>query len=147
MADLYSQVIVGDGVSTYTVGANNSKTEHDTFNFGTPNIYPLVVTRTDEGDWDGHASSGSDFNKVVTYMQNRGVEIYGIGQVSGTQFTILVNWNTLPQDDTADENTGEPNIADGDLDYMENEISSKLNIGLTIYHGKIVADDINYNQC
>ena len=138
MPDLYSQT---------AFAKNAQKVTHDTFNYGTPNIYPLVITRTDEGDWTGYSNTGSDFFKVVNYMQGRGTEIYGIGEVSGTQFTIFVIWNSLPQDNTADENLGYPNIADGDLDYMENEINSQLNIGVTIYHGKVVADDINYNQC
>ncbi len=130
-----------------TIGSNSTRIKHDTFNYGTPNIYPLVITRTDEGDWTGYANANSDFFKVVNYMQARGVEIYGIGEVSGTQFSILVNWNTLPQDNTASENLGYPNIVNGDIDFMENEINSELSIGVTIYHGKIVADDISYNQC
>jgi hypothetical protein len=127
-------------------GVNNKKSTHDTFNYGTPNIYPLVITRTDEGNFTGHELNNSDFHKVLNYMQTRGVEIYGIGEVSGTQFTVLVNWNTLAQDNTDDENLGYPNIADGDLDYLENEISNALGISVTIYHGKIVADDIGYNN-
>ena len=144
MADAYSQTISG-GVAT-TLGANAKKTTHNTFNYGTPKIYPLVITRTDEGDWTGYANSDSDFHKVMTVIQTR-AEIYGIGEVSGTQFSILVNWNTLAQDDTASENTGEPDVDNGDLDYLENEISNLTGIFVTIYHGKIVGDDINYNLC
>ena len=129
-------------------GVNNKKSAHDTFNYGTPNIYPLVITRTDEGlDWTGYADNNSDFHKVLNYMQARGVEIYGIGEVSSTQFTVLVNWNTLAQDNSASENLGYPQIENGDLDYLENEIFNNLDISVTIYHGKIVADDIRYNQC
>ena len=138
MPDLYSNT---------ALAGNTRKITDDTFNYGTPNIYPLVITRTDEGDWTGHANSGSDFYKVVNYMQGRGVEIYGIGEVSGTQFTILVNWNTLPQDDDADETTGEPNTSNGDLDTMENEIDDNLSIGVQIFHGKIVAAQIDYDEC
>ncbi len=138
MPDLYSQT---------ALAKNAQKVTHDTFNYGTPNIYPLVITRTDEGDWTGYANTGSDFFKVVNYMQGRGTEIYGIGEISGTQFTIFVNWNTLPQDNSASENQGYPQIASGDLDFMENEISNDLGIGVTIYHGKVVGDTIGYNQC
>ena len=131
---------------TSAFGANAQKVTHDTFNYGTPNIFPLVIQRNDEGSWTGFADNNSDFHKVLNYMQGRGVEIYGIGEVSGNYFTVFVNWNTLAQDSTADENLGYPNIANGDLDYLENEISNNLSIGVNIYHGKIVADDIEYNN-
>ena len=144
MADAYSQTVSGE-VAT-TLGANAKKTTHDTFNYGTPRIYPLVITRTDEGDWTNYANSDSDFHKVMAVIQTR-AEIYGIGEVSGTQFSILVNWNTLAQDDTASENTGEPNVDVGDLDYLENEINNATSIAVTIYHGKIRADNIVYNLC
>lgn len=145
MADLYSQVIRGDGVSSYTVGANNRKTVHDTFNYGTPVIYPLVVQRTDEGDWSGHASAGSDFHKVMSVIQTR-AEIYGIGEVEGTGFTILVNWNTLAQDATASENTGEPEVDNGDLDYLQTEIFNATGVDVRVYHGKIVGTEIDFNM-
>jgi hypothetical protein len=146
MADLYSQTIVGDGVSTYTVGANARKTTHATFNYGTPNIFPLVITRDDEGDWTGYASAGSDFHKVMTVIQTR-AELYGIGEVNNNQFTILVNWNTLAQDATPSENADYPQTTDGDLDYLEAEVLAATGITVTIYHGKIEEDDIEYNQC
>jgi hypothetical protein len=145
MADLYSQVVRGDGVSTYTVGANNRKTKHSTFDYGTPKIYPLVISRTDEGSWTGHADAGSDFHKVVAVIQTR-AEIYGIGEVENTYFTILVNWNTLAQDNTASENTGEPNADAGDLDYLATEISNATSIGVTVFHGKIVGSEIDFNM-
>jgi len=145
MANAYDQTISGE-VAT-TLGANTRKTREPSFNYGTPNIYPLVITRTDEGDFDNPNSSDSDFHKVMTVIQGR-AEIYGIGEVSSTQFTILVNWNTLAQDATpASENTGYPQVATGDLDYLEDEINDATGITVTVYHGKIEADDISYNQC
>ena len=140
MADLYSQVVRGDGVGSYTVGANARKTTHDTFNYGTPAIYPLVVERTGGGDWTGYADAGSDFHKVVAAIQTR-VEIYGIGEVSGNYFTLLVNFNTLAQDDGDEQ---EPNIVD-DLDYLNAEVSAATGITVNIENGKIVSDDINYD--
>jgi hypothetical protein len=128
-------------------GVNYKKSTHATFNYGTPNIFPLVITRTDEGDWTNYADNDSDFHKVLNYMQGRGVEIYGLGEVAGTQFTVLVNWNTLAQDNSSSENRGYPQTENGDLDYLENEISDNLNISVTIYHGKIIADRIDYNEC
>ena len=150
MPDIYGKVeaynAAGSNDAGAAVGANTRKTTHDTFNYGTPRIYPLVVTRTDEGDWTNFANSGSDFHKVMAVIQTR-AEIYGIGEISGTQFSILVNWNTLAQDNDPDENTGEPDVDVGDLDYLETEIDDATGIAVTIYHGKIVGDDIDYNLC
>jgi hypothetical protein len=142
MADLYSLTPQG---MTSTFGANAKKTTHDTFNYGTPKIYPLVVSRTDEGNWTGHASSGSDFHKVMTVIQSR-AEIYGIGEIENTYFTILVNWNTLAQDDNASENTGEPQTDSGDLDYLEDEIEDATGITVQVWHGKIVGSTIDFNE-
>jgi hypothetical protein len=150
MADIYAKVEAynasGSSDAGASLGANTRKTTEATFNYGTPNIYPLVITRTDESDWTGYADSNSDFHKVMTVIQSR-AEIYGIGEVSGTQFTILVKWNTLAQDDTASENTGYPQVVSGDLDYLETEVNDATGITVTIYHGKIEADDISYNEC
>ena len=145
MADLYNQIIRGDGVSTYTFGQNSQKTTHSTFNYGTPKIYPLVVERVDEGSFTGHADSGSDFHKVVAVIQTR-AEIYGIGEVETTRFTILVNWNTLAQDNVANENTGEPQTDNGDLDYLETEILNATGIDVQVWHGKIVGSEIDFNM-
>lgn len=145
MADLYSQVVVGDGVSTYTVGANNRKTTHGTFNYGTPKIYPLVLEREDAGNFTGHADANSDFHKVMAVIQTR-AEIYGIGEVENARFTILVNWNTLAQDATASENTGEPNADAGDLDYLQTEIFNATGVDVRVYHGKFVGSEIDYNM-
>jgi hypothetical protein len=131
MADLYS-----------SIGQNNQKVTHDTFNYGTPRIYPLVIIRNDEGDWTGYADSGSDFFKVINYLQGRGVEIYGIGEVSGSQFSIFVNWEKTPKDDGDDQ---EPNAND-DIDLFEDEISTLLSIGVNIEYGKIIGGNLS-NDC
>jgi hypothetical protein len=123
------------------LGGNTRKTKHDTFNYGTPRIYPLVFIRNDEGDWTGYADSGSDFHKVVNYLQGRGVEIYGIGEVSGGTFSIFVNWEKTPKD------AGQEEPADtGDLDLLQDEISTLLNIGLAIEYGKIQGGALD-NDC
>jgi len=139
MADLYSVTPQG---MTSAFGANAQKVTHDTFNYGTPRIYPLVIIRIDEGDWTDYASSGSDFYKVVNYLQGRGVEIYGIGEVSGSQFSIFVNWEKTPKDAEDDQ---EPNAND-DIDLFENEISTLLSIGVNIEYGKIIGGALS-NDC
>jgi hypothetical protein len=132
MADLYDS----------DLGRNAQKITHDTFNYGTPRIYPLVIIRNDEGDWTGYADSGSDFFKVVNYLQGRGVEIYGIGEVDGSQFSIFVNWEKTPKDAEDDQ---EPNDND-DIDLFEDEIQDLLSIGVNIEYGKIIGGALA-NDC
>jgi hypothetical protein len=132
MPDLYSS----------DLGLNTRKMKHDTFNYGTPRIYPLVIVRNDEGDWTGYADSGSDFFKVLNYLQGRGVEIYGIGDVIGNTFTILTNWGNVPKDDGNDP---EPNDS-SDIDLLMDEISNLLSIGVNVYYGKIRGGDISYDD-
>jgi hypothetical protein len=150
MPDIYGKVEAynasGSSDAFAAVGANSRKTKHSTFDYGTPKIYPLVVIRNDEGDWTDHQLSNSDFHKVIAVMQTRG-EIYGIGDVSGANFTVLVNWNTQAQDTTVSENASEPEIEDGDLDRLEDEVNAATGIGVNIYHAKIVGNSISYNLC
>jgi hypothetical protein len=123
-------------------GVNNKKVTHDTFNYGTPEVYPLVINRNDEGDWTGFADNNSDFHKVLNYMQGRGVEIYGIGEVSGSVFTILTNWGKVPKDEG---NSQEPNDT-SDIDLLQDEIDDLLSIGVNVFYGKIRGGDIIFNN-
>jgi hypothetical protein len=132
MPSLYSQT---------AFAKNTQKVTEDTFNYGTPRVYPLVINRNDEGNWAGYADSGSDFFKVINYLQGRGVEIYGIGEVSGTVFTILTNWGNVPKDANNDQ---EPND-ESDIDLLQDEISNLLSIGVDVYYGKIQGSSISYN--
>jgi len=132
MADLYNS----------DLGRNAQKITHDTFNYGTPRIYPLVIQRYDEGDWTGYADSGSDFFKVLNYLQGRGVEIYGVGEVSGVYFTILVNWDKMPKDSN---DTQEPDIGT-EIALFEDEVNSLLGIGCNFEYAKIVGDTLVYND-
>ncbi len=129
MANLYS-----------SIGQNAQKATHDTFNYGTPRVYPLVIVRNDEGDWTGYADSGSDFFKVLNYLQGRGVEIYGVGEVSGNVFTVLVNWEKMPKDAGEDD----PDVAT-ELGLFEDEVNALLGIGCNFEYGKIIGGNISYN--
>lgn len=142
MANAYGQTISGE-VAT-TLGDNSRKTRHDTFNYGTPTIYPLVIVNNDS-NWTDFANSDSSFHKVMTVIQSR-AEIYGIGEVEDNDVTILVNWNTLAQDDTASENTGSPQVDTGDLDYLAAEILAATGINVKIWHGKFVGTEIDYDM-
>lgn len=138
MADAYSQTISGE-VAT-TLGANARKTQHDTFNYGTPGISPLVVQRLDEGDFSNSGNANSDFHKVMAVIQTR-AEIYGIGRIGGNFFTLLVRDDTLAADDGDDR---APNITE-DLDYLEDEVFNATGIDCNIENGKIVSDGIDYD--
>ncbi len=124
-----------------TEGVNAQRAKHDTFNYGTPAIYPLVIQRNDEGDFSGHENNGSDFYKVLNYLQGRGVEIYGVGEVSGNTFTVLTNWAKVPKDEG---NSQEPND-NGDIDLLQDEISTLLSIGVNVFYGKIRGSGISYD--
>lgn len=123
-----------------TIGYNSNIARTDKFDFGTPQIYPLVVNRNDEGDWTGSNLPDSDYFKVLRTIQNR-AEIYGVGEISGTMFTLLVRWYTLAQDSG---DSFEPNDED-DLGYLEQEISDSCGVGVNVWAGKIQGDNISYN--
>lgn len=120
-------------------GVNNKKSAHDTFNYGTPRVYPLVLVHGT--NWNGHADNNSDLYKVLNYLQGRGVEIYGVGQVSGNEVTILTNWEKTPKDDGDNQ---EPDDT-SDIDLLTNEISSLLGITCTVFYGKIQGNNISYD--
>jgi len=128
MANLYS-----------SIGQNAQKIAHDTFNYGTPRVYPLVLVHGDS--WTGHADANSDLYKVINYLQGRGVEIYGIGQVSGSEVTVLTNWGNVPKD--ANDNQ-EPDDT-SDIDLLTNEISTLLGITCRVWYGKIQGSNISYD--
>ena len=129
MADLYA-----------SIGQNAQRVKEDTFNYGTPEVYPLVIQRVDEGGWGDYSANGSDFYKVLNYLQGRGVEIYGVGEVNGDYFTVLTNWGKVPKDAGEDQPDNEGTDA-----LLQDEISTLLNIGVNVWYGKIVGDDISYN--
>jgi hypothetical protein len=122
-------------------GVNYKKTQHDFVNFGTPAIHPLVVVRND-GDFSGHANNDSDFHKVMAILQTR-MEIYAVGEVSGTTFTLMVVDNTL----AADAGNDRAPTTIPDLDYLQNEVSAGCGIGVRIYNGKIIGSNISYDDC
>jgi hypothetical protein len=140
MPDLYSNSVASG------LAINARKTAHDTFNYGTPAIYPLVIIRQDAGNFNNPSDNNSDFHKVMTVIQTK-AEVYGIGEISGGSFTVLVHWNTLPQDSTANENTGSPQIINGDLDYLATEINDIHGISVKVWHGKLQGSSLVYNDC
>jgi hypothetical protein len=140
MADLYSQVIRGDGVSTYTVGANSRKFGNQTFQFGTRNISPLVIY-SDAGDFANDQDSNSNFYKVMSVVQSR-CEIFGIGNVTNTYATLFVADDTLYADEG---NSRAPNDS-SDIDLLQDEISAATGLDISVYNGIVTGDDISYDD-
>jgi hypothetical protein len=111
MADLYNQVIVGDGVSTYSI-SNNTRNLQPTSEIGTPRLTPLYIqglrdpiTLEESGsadDWfsskDGLAKNSAQF-KVVQALQQF-VTIYKVGDTRGESsfFTVLCRDSSIPYD-------------------------------------------------
>jgi hypothetical protein len=106
MADLYSQVIRGDGVSSYTVG-NNTRNLQPTQETGTPRLTPIIIddlyTAADDiADWPisqlGLAKNGPQF-KVLQALQQF-VTVYSIGDSRGDdKLTVICRDSSIPYDD------------------------------------------------
>jgi len=140
MADLYSQTIVGDGVSSYTVGSNSRKFGHRTFSFGTRNISPLVLYSA-ASDFADSQDSNSSFYKVMNVVQGR-CEIYGIGRVVDDYATIFVADDTLYADEGDDR---APNN-DEDIDLLEAEILAATGLTVKVYNGTVVSENIEFDD-
>lgn len=107
MADLYGQVIVGDGVSTYTVGGNTRNLQ-PTSETGTPKLTPIVITGlldpTDANEnWPsselGLGRNGPQY-KVVQALQQF-VTVYSVGDSRGSSsvLTIICRDSSIPYND------------------------------------------------
>jgi hypothetical protein len=139
MADAYSQTISGE-VGT-TLGANSRKFGEDTFRFGTRNISPLVIEASG-GEFNNAQFSNSDFYKVMSVVQSR-CEIFGIGDSSSTQVTLFVADDTL----YADAGNEQAPTTVPDIDLLQAEILAATGITVRVYNGKIVNDDVRYDDC
>jgi len=106
MADLYNQVLVGDGVSTYTVGGNTRNLQ-PTQETGTPRLTPIIIEGlldpTDGNeDWPsselGLAKNGPQF-KVLQALQQF-VTVYSVGDSRGSSgtLTVICRDSSIPYD-------------------------------------------------
>ena len=115
MADLYSQTIVGDGVSTYTVGGN-TKRIFPTSEIGTPKITPVIINTDGQQLPSGQTTWADDDTDVENYnidsdYQTQGdvflavqalqqfCTIYEIGCSSdSSDLTVLCRDSSIPYD-------------------------------------------------
>jgi hypothetical protein len=103
MADLYSQVIRGDGVSSYTVG-NNTRNLQPTSEIGTPRLTPIIIDDLKDladvdAEWDvselGLAKNSPQF-KVIQALQQF-VTVYSIGDSRGDdKLTVICRDSSIP---------------------------------------------------
>ena len=115
MADLYSQVIRGDGVSTATVGGN-TKRIFPTSEMGTPKITPVILDTDNVTLPSGESSWTSNDTDVQNYLitseyQTRGdvflavqavqqfCEVYEVGGSSDSDIlTLMCRDSSIPYD-------------------------------------------------
>lgn len=114
-----------------------------TSNLGTPRLTYLVVNREDEGDWDSegndHRESNSDFAKSILLLQACGVDMYDIGQVSGSRYTVAATANTCPLGE------GE-SIGDGNRNtFLSAYLSDNLGFSVEVWNARLRSDDIYYD--
>lgn len=120
MPDLYSQTIVGDGVSTYTVGANNRKVSQ-VYNTGTRQLVflQLDVTCVTDNLATDYASANSNFSKLMSILQQR-IEIYGVGEPNSQgEVTVITTKDSLAM------TTAEENDPGDDVDVIKNTIEAE----------------------
>jgi hypothetical protein len=141
MADLYNQVIVGDGVSTATVGANTRKVIRNKFEYGTPDLRLLIIVdEADGGSFTtGHADSNSQLSKALLALQQR-VEIYGVSNTDTIDFAVYVRRSSIP-------------LAQGEEDGDQEErtilsalVTAAVGFSCSVYDGEIDGNEIDYDD-
>ncbi len=121
---------------------NWQKATH-TSNLGTPRLTYLVVNRTDGGDWEdgsgSHTESNSDFSKSILLLQARGVDMYDIGEVVGSRYTVAATANTCPLDEGQSIGDGAQN------QFLSDYLAEHLGFGVEVWNAKLRSDDIWYD--
>jgi hypothetical protein len=117
MADAYSQTISG-GVAT-TLGANARKVDQ-TYQVGTRQLVflQLAVTCVTDNLATNYASADSNFSKLMSILQQR-IEIYGVGQPSSTNVTIVTTKDSLAMTPAEEADPGD------DVDIIKNTIEAE----------------------
>ena len=154
MANLYSQTIVGDGVSTYTVGGN-TKRIFPTSEMGTPKITPVMINTDGEtlpsgnslwadNDTDaGNYSIASDFQTqgdvfLAVQAIQQFCEVYEVGGTTSSEhFTVMCRDSSIPYD------AGDTFQNDGNtITILQTAVRAALGGALVeVQIGRIVDDD------
>jgi|TARA_B110000971_G_C19984334_1_gene488864 6,7-dimethyl-8-ribityllumazine synthase len=125
MADLYGQVVRGDGVSTYTVGANNQKAAQPLSNMGTRELTFLTVTAGGDTPFAvaQFTTAGGSADAVVKGIAVAGAEVYHFQRVSDTVMALTLGLDTSHVYD-ADGTTVGYGVLEAAIKAAENAASS-----------------------
>ena len=88
MADLYAQILRGDGSTDYTVGANNQKAAQPMSQLGTRELTFLKIT------------AGGSADAVIKGIAQAGAEVYHFERVSNTVMALTLGLDTSHVYDT-----------------------------------------------
>ena len=154
MANLYNQVIVGDGVSTYTVGGN-TKRIFPTSEMGTPKITPVIILtdnqtlpsgetlwadndeNEDNYDIDSDYQTQGDVFLAVQAIQQF-CEVYEVGGSSDSNIlTVMCRDSSIPYD------AGDTFQDDGDtITVLQTAVRAALGgAAVLVQIGRVVDDD------
>lgn len=148
MADLYSQVIVGDGVSSNTVGQNTRKVQTRS-DSNTESAW-LMIYNNNYG-WEGGeegwtatvqptASNGVNFQAIVDCIQTY-CEIEAVVRANETDLSIKVRNSSVPY-------TGEESYGDRNVNAVLTALLQAhpgLGGNYTVYNGQAFGDRINWD--
>jgi hypothetical protein len=117
MADAYNQTISGE-VST-TLGDNTRKV-NQVYNAGTRQLVflQLGVTCVTDNIATNYTDPNSNFSKLMRLVQQR-VEVYGVGEPSGTEVTIIISKDSLALTGAEENDPGD------DADIIKNTIEAE----------------------
>jgi hypothetical protein len=106
MADAYNQTISGEAGAA-TLGANTRKA-NQVYNTGTRQLafLQLSVTCVTDDIATNYTDPDSNFSKLMRILQQR-VEIYGVGQPSGTEVTIIISKDSLALTEAEEADPGD----------------------------------------
>jgi hypothetical protein len=154
MADLYSQIIRGDGVGTRTVGGN-TKRIFPTSEMGTPKITPVMINTDGEtlpsGNnlWADNDTDAGNYSITSDYQTQGDVflavqaiqqfcEVYEVGGSSDSNnLTVMCRDSSIPYD------AGDTFQNDGDtITVLQTAVRAALGgAAVLVQIGRIVDDD------
>ena len=148
MADLHSQVIVGDNVTTHTVGANTRKVLTSSDNTG-PETTWLYVRNAEFTDWEGGetwtaepeltTSNSTNYQAIVECIQIY-CEIYEVVRASSDDLVIKVRWSSVPYAGTEAKNDQAQNSILTAILQAHPELGSDF----SVYNGRFTGRTVAY---
>ena len=154
MADLYSQIIYGDGSNNKTFG-QNTKRIFPVSELGTPKITPVIISVNGETLPSGETQWAVDDNDLQNINLNsdyqtqgdvflavRAIQeyctVYEVGGSSGSSFlTVMCRDSSIPYDDGTDFNSDTETIT-----KLQTAVRAALGgAAVSVYIGRVVDDD------